>query len=39
MAYRATCASIVMLLGNTNDRSLAKVRGALMKQSRLIFDN
>ena len=26
-------------LGKANDRSLAKVRGTLMKQPRLIFDN
>ena len=26
-------------LGDANDRSLAKVRGAVMKQTRLIFDN
>ena len=39
MAYLAIRNEVDIDLGDSNDRSLAKVRGAVMKQTRLIFDN
>ena len=39
MAYLAIGNEVDIDLGDANDRSLAKVRGAVMKQTRLIFDN
>ena len=39
MAYLAIGNEVDIDLEDANDRSLVKVRGAVMKQTRLIFDN
>ena len=39
MTYLAIGRVVDVDLEEANDRSLAKVRGAVMKQPRLIFDN
>ena len=39
MDYLTIKSVVAIDLEKTNDRSLAKVRGTVMKQPRLIFDN
>ena len=39
MAYLTMARGVVCDLGESNDRSLARVRGVFIKHPRLIFDN